>query len=68
MTIGRQPENLLRIDNPAVSGNHAKIYSEGNRYVLEDSESFNGTYVNQQRNHEDRAEGRGQSCNWEAHD
>jgi pSer/pThr/pTyr-binding forkhead associated (FHA) protein len=46
VTIGRQPDNVLRIDNPAVSGYHAKVYSEGGHYVLEDAESFNGTYVN----------------------
>lgn len=46
VTIGRQPDNLLRIDNPAVSGHHAKVYWEGDHYVLEDTESFNGTYVN----------------------
>jgi pSer/pThr/pTyr-binding forkhead associated (FHA) protein len=46
VTIGRQPDNVLRIDNPAVSGYHAKVYSEGGRYMLEDAESFNGTYIN----------------------
>jgi len=49
VTIGRQPDNVLRIDNPAVSGYHAKVYSEGGQYVLEDAESFNGTYVNRVR-------------------
>lgn len=49
VTIGRQPDNVLRIDNPAVSGYHAKVYMEGGHYVLEDAESFNGTYVNRQR-------------------
>jgi len=49
ITIGRQPDNILRIDNPAVSGYHAKVYAEGDHYVLEDAESFNGTYVNNQR-------------------
>jgi pSer/pThr/pTyr-binding forkhead associated (FHA) protein len=49
VTIGRQPDNVFRIDNPAVSGHHAKIYVEGDHYVLEDSESFNGTHVNGQR-------------------
>ena len=46
VTIGRQPDNLLRIDNPIVSGHHARIFWENNRYVLEDNESFNGTYLN----------------------
>ena len=49
ITIGRQPDNVLRIDNPAVSGHHARVYAEGDQYVIEDSESFNGTYVNGQR-------------------
>ncbi|MGA3093031.1 MAG: FHA domain-containing protein [Terriglobales bacterium] len=49
VTIGRQPDNVLRIDNPAVSGHHAKVYSEDDHYVIEDAESFNGTYVNGQR-------------------
>ena len=49
ITIGRQPDNLLRIDNPAVSGHHARVYREGDHYVLQDTESFNGTYVNNHR-------------------
>jgi pSer/pThr/pTyr-binding forkhead associated (FHA) protein len=49
ITIGRQPDNILCIDNPAVSGHHAKIYWEADGYVLEDMESFNGTYVNNER-------------------
>lgn len=49
VTIGRQPDNVLRIDNPAVSGYHAKVYLDGGHYVLEDAESFNGTYLNNQR-------------------
>ena len=49
VTIGRQPDNVVRIDNPAVSGYHAKVYFEAGHYVLEDAESFNGTYVNSQR-------------------
>ena len=46
VTIGRQPDNLLQIDNPIVSGHHARIFWEDNHYVLEDNESFNGTYLN----------------------
>lgn len=49
VTIGRQPDNLVCIDNPIVSGYHAKIYWENNGYFLEDLESFNGTYLNNQR-------------------
>jgi pSer/pThr/pTyr-binding forkhead associated (FHA) protein len=46
VTIGRQPDNLLQIDNPIVSGHHATIFWEKSHYVLEDNESFNGTYLN----------------------
>jgi predicted component of type VI protein secretion system len=49
VTIGRQPDNVFCIDNPAVSGYHAKVYAAGDHYVIEDAESFNGTYVNGQR-------------------
>jgi pSer/pThr/pTyr-binding forkhead associated (FHA) protein len=49
VTIGRQPDNVLRIDNPAVSGHHARVFWDADHYVLEDIESFNGTYVNNQR-------------------
>ena len=49
ITIGRQPDNVLCIDNPAVSGHHAKIYWEADCYVVEDLESFNGTFVNNER-------------------
>ena len=49
VTIGRQPDNVFCIDNAAVSGYHAKVYAEGDHYVIEDAESFNGTFVNGQR-------------------
>jgi pSer/pThr/pTyr-binding forkhead associated (FHA) protein len=49
VTIGRLPDNLVHIDNPAVSGHHAKIQWETDHYVLEDNNSTNGTYVNNRR-------------------
>ena len=49
VTIGRLPDNLVQIDNLAVSGHHAKVYWEGEHYVLEDTGSTNGTYVNETR-------------------
>src|SRR4051794_9959726 len=49
VTIGRLPDNLLQIDNPAVSGHHLKIYWDTDHYVLEDNNSTNGTYVNNKR-------------------
>jgi pSer/pThr/pTyr-binding forkhead associated (FHA) protein len=47
LTIGRLPDNGLVIDNPAVSGHHARVFLEGERYVVEDLRSRNGTYVNE---------------------
>jgi hypothetical protein len=46
VSIGRLPDNAIVIDNPAVSGRHARVYREGNHYVLEDLKSTNGTFVN----------------------
>jgi hypothetical protein len=46
VTIGRLPDNAVVIDNPAVSGHHARVFQEGNRVVLEDLRSTNGTFVN----------------------
>ena len=46
VTIGRLPDNMIVIDNPAVSGRHARVYQEGSHYVLEDLTSTNGTFVN----------------------
>lgn len=46
ISIGRLPDNLLVIDNPAVSGRHARVYRDGSHYVLEDLKSTNGTFVN----------------------
>jgi predicted component of type VI protein secretion system len=48
-TIGRLPDNTLRIDNLAVSGHHAKIYWNDGHYVIEDLGSLNGIYVNDKR-------------------
>jgi predicted component of type VI protein secretion system len=49
VTIGRLPDNVVHIDNLAVSGHHAKIYWEQDKYVIEDNNSLNGTYVNKHR-------------------
>ena len=48
VTIGRLPDNTVVIDNPAVSGHHARIFLEGDDYVVEDLQSKNGTYINEQ--------------------
>jgi pSer/pThr/pTyr-binding forkhead associated (FHA) protein len=48
LTIGRSPDNALIIDNPAVSGHHARVFSESGAVILEDLNSTNGTFVNGQ--------------------
>lgn len=48
ITIGRRQDNDVVIEDPAVSGHHAKIDSVGDRFVLIDLQSKNGTFVNEQ--------------------
>jgi pSer/pThr/pTyr-binding forkhead associated (FHA) protein len=45
-TVGRLPDNDIRIDNPAVSGHHSLVINILNDAFLEDLNSTNGTYVN----------------------
>ncbi len=45
-TIGRLPDNDIRIDNAAVSGHHSLIINILNDSFLEDLNSTNGTYAN----------------------
>ncbi len=49
VTIGRAPDNEIPIDNLAVSNYHARVYTEAGRLVVEDLNSLNGTFVNEQR-------------------
>ena len=48
LSIGRRDTNDLVIEDPSVSGNHAKIDSMGDRFVLIDLQSKNGSFVNEQ--------------------
>ena len=48
LTIGRRQTNDVVIEDPAVSGHHAKIDSLGDRFVLIDLQSKNGSFVNEQ--------------------
>ncbi len=45
-TVGRLPDNDVRIDSPAISGHHSLIINILNDSFLEDLNSTNGTYVN----------------------
>lgn len=49
VSIGRSPDNVMVIDNPAVSHYHARVFNEEGRLMLEDFGSLNGTFVNGQR-------------------
>ena len=51
ITIGRREDNDVVIDDPAVSGHHAKIDALGNRFVMTDLQSKNGSFVNEQLIH-----------------
>jgi pSer/pThr/pTyr-binding forkhead associated (FHA) protein len=46
VTIGREPDNELALDDPAVAPRHAAIVSIGNDHILEDLQSEAGTFVN----------------------
>lgn len=48
--IGRRDDNDVIIDNMAVSGHHCQIdLDENGLYIVNDKESLNGTYVNEQK-------------------
>lgn len=46
LTIGRNKFNQMVLSSQSVSNYHAKIYFEDGRYMLEDLNSTNGTFVN----------------------
>lgn len=46
ITVGRHPESNLVLADPNVSRNHAEIRPQGERYVVVDLDSTNGTSVN----------------------
>jgi hypothetical protein len=47
VTIGRSGKNHIIIENLAVSNHHAKIDSVGDKYLLTDLKSKNGTFVHE---------------------
>ncbi len=49
ISIGRSDDNDLAIDDEAVSSRHARIIFENGKWMLEDLNSTNGTYLNNQR-------------------
>jgi hypothetical protein len=49
ITIGRSPECECQLDEPSVSRHHAELRREGDRWLLRDLGSRNGTRVNGMR-------------------
>ena len=49
LTVGRSDKCDLVLDDAYVSQMHARIFSRGEAFVLEDMGSTNGTYLNQRR-------------------
>lgn len=49
VTVGRNPGNIIRINNPSVSRRHTKFVYENHQVTLHDLNSSNGTYVNGMR-------------------
>jgi pSer/pThr/pTyr-binding forkhead associated (FHA) protein len=47
--IGRSPECDIFLDDVTVSRRHAELIAEGERFVIRDLGSLNGTFVNRQR-------------------
>lgn len=48
-TLGRGENNSIAIRYNKLSRNHAHIRFEGNKWIIEDLKSANGTYINEQR-------------------
>ncbi|MCZ6596362.1 MAG: FHA domain-containing protein, partial [Planctomycetota bacterium] len=54
LTVGRRPENALRLSETSVSGRHAELVIVGEGVVLRDLGSTNGTRVGSQKIEEQR--------------
>lgn len=48
-SIGRHDDCLIRIRSSQVSRRHCELFEEGNKLILRDLGSFNGTFVNGKR-------------------
>jgi hypothetical protein len=49
LTIGRDEENTIVLADPEASEQHAMIYWQAGRYLIQDMGSAGGTYVNERR-------------------
>ncbi|MDP9005923.1 MAG: zinc-ribbon and FHA domain-containing protein [Actinomycetota bacterium] len=49
VSAGRHPDSDIFLDDVTVSRRHAELVRRGDRYVLRDAGSLNGTYLNRER-------------------
>ncbi|MCO4760436.1 MAG: sigma 54-interacting transcriptional regulator [Myxococcales bacterium] len=49
VTLGSSDDNDLVIDDDKVSGEHARVFQDGDDFLMEDVGSTNGTYINNVR-------------------
>jgi hypothetical protein len=48
LVLGRGDRAEIRLEDPFASGRHARIYEQGNTVIVEDLDSTNGTYLNEE--------------------
>src|ERR1700677_4117323 len=48
IVLGRGDRAEIRLDDPFASSRHAHVYEQGNILVIEDLDSTNGTYLNEE--------------------
>ena len=47
--IGRDPQNDLQLQDDTISARHARIFHSNNLWMVEDSQSTNGTFLNNEK-------------------
>jgi hypothetical protein len=48
LALGRGENAEIRLEDPFASSRHARVYEQGNTVVIEDLDSTNGTYLNEE--------------------
>jgi len=48
LVLGRGERAEIRLEDPFASAQHARIFEQGNTVVIEDLDSTNGTYLNEE--------------------
>jgi hypothetical protein len=48
LVLGRGDRAEIRLEDPFASAQHARIFEQGNTVVIEDLDSTNGTYLNEE--------------------